>query len=435
MKKHIQTRLLRNDSFFILALCAVLIAGCGGGGGGTTPPATTTPSGDMFLLVTEPAQSGGVYNTASVTVQGQALAGSTVTVNGAVVTLDAYGSFSKSVALSTTSNPTTITVAGTGGGSTYTVARQVYYQDPSRCTLVYAAKDPTSGRDRIYDYDPAIPGSARAVSPDTANAVDSAPALSPDRKVVLFVRDINGSQSIVKVSCANSSVNYAIASGAHYSAPTWSKDGFNVAFASDASGNYEIYLMSNDGAGIRRVTTHAGLDDAPAFTADGATLVFSSNRVVTGGAGVAQKFNIWKVAVIPTTGTASLLYNAAAGQGPTCPQGAGNCSALNPDLNASNQLVFQFESICSATAGGTSPPATTCNDLYTMPMNTPTSVTRIDWSAGNYYTHPHWNAAGDTVAFLRTTTSGTAAMQVPITGGAPGAISEIGVANCSGPDW
>jgi Tol biopolymer transport system component len=68
-------------------------------------------------------------------------------------------------------------------------------------------------------------------------------------------------------------------------------------------------------------------------------------------------------------------------------------------------------------------------------MNTPTSVTRIDWSAGNYYTHPHWNAAGDTVAFLRTTTSGTAAMQVPITGGAPGAISEIGVANCSGPDW
>lgn len=419
------------------ALAAALAAGCGGGGGGgSSTPAPVTPTGDMFLIVTEPASSGKIYSASSVTVQGQALAGSTVTVNGSQVTLNSDGSFSRAVSLSTTSNPTTITIAGTGNGTTYTVSRQVYYQNQSRCTLVYAAKDPSSGRDRIYDYDPAIPGSARAISPDTANAVDSSPALSPDRTVVMFVRDINGTQSLMKSSCADSSINAAIATGARYSAPSWSPNGFDVAFSSDAAGNYEVYIMSNSGAGLRRVTTHAALDDSPVFTADGATLVFSSNRDTAGGAGVAQKSQLWKVSLSPVTGTPALLYNAAAGQGPTCPQGAGNCSALNPDLNTSDQLVFQFESSCGTTDGGTGAPAATCNNLYTMPMNTPTAITRIDWNANNYHTRPRWNTAGNAIVFLRTAATGvTSVMQASITGGVPGAVSETGLTECSGPDW
>lgn len=422
----------------LLATLTALAAGCGGGGGGggsTTPP-PVTPTGTMFLLVTEPAASGEIYNTSSITVHGQALADSTVTVNGTQVTLNSDGSFSRSVSLSTSSNPTTITVSGTGSGTTYTVTRQVYYRDQSLCTIVYAAKDPSSGRDRIYNYDPAIPGSARAISPDTGNAVDSAPALSPDRRSVLYIRDINGSQSLIKGSCASSSTYSTLASGAHYSAPTWSKSGANIAYASDASGNYNIYISTNEGTAATQVASHAGFDDAPTFTANGAILVFSSNRITSGGAGVAQKFNLWKVSIDPVPGTPSLLYNAAAGQGPSCPQGAGNCSALNPDLNASDQLVFQFESSCGTTGGTTDPPSSTCNNLYTMPLNTPASITRIDWSANNYFTRPHWNAAGSAIVFLKSAATGvTYAMQAPISGGVPGAVSETGLTDCSGPDW
>lgn len=422
----------------MLSALAVLLTGCGGGGGGTatTPPATTPPAttGTMFLLVSEPSSSGQLYTSSSLTVRGQTLAGATVTVNGASATVNSDGTFSKAVTLSSTSNPNTITVTAVGSSATYTINRSVYYQDASRCTLIYTATDPQSGRDRIFDVDPSIPGSARMISPDTPGATDSAPALSPDRRMVLFVRDINGAQSLMKVTCASSSVYATLATGAHFLAPAWSKNGTNIAFAMDSPGNYELFFMSGDGAGLTRVTAHSGFDDSPTFSADGTSLVFASNRNVNGGASVGQKFNLWRVTISPAVGTPSLIYNAAAAQGPTCPQGAGNCSALNPDLNASNQLVFQFETTCTTSSSATAPPGSTCNDLYTLPLNTPASITRLAWGT-NYYTRPRWNADGNSVVFLRTTSTGTAALQLPVVSGVPGSVSETGVSSCNAPDW
>ena len=182
------------------------------------------------------------------------------------------------------------------------------------------------------------------------------------------------------------------------------------------------------------MTAHAGFDDSPAFTADGTALVFASNRAVNGDASVGQKYNLWRVSISPAVGTPSLIYNAAAAQGPSCPQGAGNCSALNPDLNASNQLVFQFETTCATSGGSTAPPGNTCNDLYTMPLNTPSGISRLAWGT-NYFTRPRWNAAGNSVVFLRTTTTGTAALQVPVVSGVAGTVSETGVSSCNAPDW
>ena len=365
---------------------------------------------------------------------GQTLYGASVTVNGVSTTTASDGTFSRTISLSTTSNPTTITVQASANGTTYTIARQAYYHNISLCTLVYVAEDPQTGLDRVYDVDPAVPGSARIITPDAGGASDSDPALSPDRSAVLFVRDVNGSQSLMKVSCSDKNNAATLTNGAHFLAPAWSKNGANITFATDAPGNYEIYIMSNSGLGAQRVTSHTALDDSPAFIADGTALVFASNRNADGSAAVGQKFNLWRVAISPAVGTPALVYNAAAAQGPTCPQGAGNCSALNPDLNASNQLVFQFETTCTTNGGANDPPGNTCNDIYTMPLNTPSGITRVAWGT-NYYTRPRWNAAGSIVTFLRTTTSGTAAVQAPITSGVPGTLSDTGVTSCTSPDW
>ena len=430
------TTKIRWQTLIIAAVALVLTAGCGGGGGTTGGGGGGTNTQTFYLTVTTPATDGKIYTSSTITVSGETTSGSTVTVNGLSATVASDGSFTRTgVPISTTSNPTSVSVLATDGSTSYTVTRAVYYQNTSLCNLVYAKRDPRTGYDRIYDKDVTISTSERMLNEDTLGAAYHDPSVSPDRSKVAYIRTLSGTQSLMVRSCAATGSETALVSGAHYLSPAWSKDGTLIAYAGDASGNYDIYVVGATGGSSTQITTHGAMDDSPTFLADDSEIVFSSTRDTGGGASVGERSNLWRVEVTPPRSPA-LLYDPTAGQGPTCPDGNGNCSSYYPDLNANNELVFQFEYSCSAYAGTPDHPDGTCNEIQYLSMTTPTSITSTT-SGGNNFRRPRWYTSNTEIIVLKldsTVDKGTSSARIFITNGAATG-SQSAVSDCSSPDW
>lgn len=415
----------------ICTLLLAALAGCGGGGGGGTVTPPPTPGTAMpFLTVTTPSLDGTIVAAPTITVNGFSAVESTVTVNGSAVTVQSDGSFSlPGVAISTVANPTAITVISTTGTTVYTITRFVYYQDTTKCTLVYAKPDPRTGLARIFDIDPTITGSERMISPNAPGTVDSDPAVSPDRSTIVFVRTSGATQSVIKTPCTGAGALTTLATGAHFLSPAWSKSGAQVAYSSDAPGNYEIYTTSAAGGAATRITNHAARDDSPTWNSSDSAIVYSSNRNTNGDASIGARSNLWTVP-LNNLAAPALLFDPTAGTSPACPAGQGNCNYFNPDMNASNQLVFQFET-AGAAGGGQNPPGSALENIvyYTGPF---TAIT----AGSNYYTRPRWNAAGDKIVFTSTSGGATTVMQATIPNGVlSGTVTSTGATNASSPDW
>ncbi|MFH1538591.1 MAG: hypothetical protein ABIH66_06505 [bacterium] len=422
-----------------LSACAMaLIAGCGGGGGGGGGGGTPTGqcSGNFYLYVSNPDVDGKIYDTSSITVTGSASTclGS-VTVNGKSVALGSGGSFSTAVSIS--ANPTAITVTATGSGTTRTVTRNVYYQQASKCTLVYTATDPRTGATRIFDADPNIPGSARRISDDVPNSTDSAPALSPNRTSVAFIRNLDGVQNIYTIACTGSASAVWITNiitGFRYESVSWKKDGTTLAYASDLANDYDIYTNpASPGQVPTQITTLSAGDTSPTWTPSG-EIIFVSNRNTGGGAGTISQTHLWKVNP-STTDDPTILYDPANASAPACSLGAGLCSSSSPDINSSGTLVFQYTFPCTAArlaAASPDTPTGTCHNIYYLPSSStyPAAAT----SGNNVYLHPRWSETTTSVVYVNRNSGTDSLYRLPFSGSTPSTAASLGLTGGS-PDW
>lgn len=95
-------------------------------------------------------------------------------------------------------------------------------------------------------------------------ANDTAPAWSPDGKLLAFTSNREGKPQIYVMNADGSGLR-RVSNGIYSDfSPTWSPDGNWIAFASTRENQTDIYLMDRNGNNVTRLTTKTG--DRPAWT-------------------------------------------------------------------------------------------------------------------------------------------------------------------------
>ncbi|MBM3127031.1 MAG: hypothetical protein FJ009_00165 [Chloroflexi bacterium] len=96
------------------------------------------------------------------------------------------------------------------------------------------------------------------------DADDSAPAFSPDGKLLAFTSNRDGKAQIYLVNPDGTGLR-RLSNGVYSDfSPTWSPDGNWIAFASTREGQNDIYMMDRNGSNVTRLTTKSG--DHPVWT-------------------------------------------------------------------------------------------------------------------------------------------------------------------------
>ncbi len=99
------------------------------------------------------------------------------------------------------------------------------------------------------------------------------PALSPDRKEIVFV----SGGDIWSVSASGGTASLLVAHPATESRPMFSPDGRKLAFISNRTGNGDIYILDFDTNNLSRLTFDDAADNLDAWSHDGKWLYFYSN--------------------------------------------------------------------------------------------------------------------------------------------------------------
>jgi Tol biopolymer transport system component len=119
-----------------------------------------------------------------------------------------------------------------------------------------------------------------------SDALEDAPALSPDGKQLVFVSTRDGNADIFVMpfqpegpDASGDAVNLTRHKGGDFN-PAFSPDGKRIVFSSDRDGyrESEIYVMDADGSNVSRLTHSAGWDGSPAWSRDGRSIFFYSRR-------------------------------------------------------------------------------------------------------------------------------------------------------------
>ncbi len=121
---------------------------------------------------------------------------------------------------------------------------------------------------------------------------------------VAFVSDRDGGKSEIYSMGADGSNPARITNNnASDSAPAWSPDKEKIAFVRNLGGNDEIFVMNRDGSNEKRITNSPGLDAGPAWAPDGKRIAFESDRADGPG-------DIW-IINIDTDELSNVTHNAA----------------------------------------------------------------------------------------------------------------------------
>jgi serine/threonine protein kinase/Tol biopolymer transport system component len=103
------------------------------------------------------------------------------------------------------------------------------------------------------------------------------PAISPDGKMVAFVKTVNGHRDIfLQRVDGRSAIDLTAGSGVDNDEPAFSPDGNTIAFRSERDGG-GIFVMGATGESVRRVTSK-GYN--PAWSPEGKELVFAEQRTI-----------------------------------------------------------------------------------------------------------------------------------------------------------
>ena len=148
---------------------------------------------------------------------------------------------------------------------------------PDGRSLVFAAERGESAAD-IYRMD--LDGGGRRQLTDD-EAIDSAPAVSPDGTRIAFESNRDGNFEIYVMDVSGANVTRLTNDAASDMAPAWSPDGRRIAFTSDRDNraSADVYIMNADGSGVERLTDTLA-HWAPQFAPDGQRLAVQVDRDV-----------------------------------------------------------------------------------------------------------------------------------------------------------
>ncbi len=123
------------------------------------------------------------------------------------------------------------------------------------------------------------------IRPVTTNVggEEAEPAWSPDGKWLAFRRRLPGftSREIWVVRADGTGQRQVTKLNAASYGPAWSPDGKRIVFSSNANDDrYQLYEIGMDGKGLRRLTFQLGEYFDPSWSADGKTLIFERDGVV-----------------------------------------------------------------------------------------------------------------------------------------------------------
>lgn len=152
---------------------------------------------------------------------------------------------------------------------------------PDGTQIVYSASD-HSGYN-IYTLSMAGGTPTQLTS---GNAVDAAPAWSPDGLAIAFQSnrdDMNAGvvgerivNDIFVIPAGGGDPINLTKGDTDDAQPAWSPDGRLIAFASDRAGSYDLFSMGVDGTGVQTLTSEKGTESDPAWAPDGSQIAFVS---------------------------------------------------------------------------------------------------------------------------------------------------------------
>ena len=109
-------------------------------------------------------------------------------------------------------------------------------------------------------------GDPRALTPETWDALDRAPAWSPDGTKLAFVSDRNGWNNLGVLDVATGETRMLVEEPFEHSEPRWSPDGRYISFTRNEDYHYHIYRIPAGGGTPEKVTTMDGVNGGSSAT-------------------------------------------------------------------------------------------------------------------------------------------------------------------------
>ena len=109
-------------------------------------------------------------------------------------------------------------------------------------------------------------GDPRLLTPDMLNALDTAPAWSPDSKTIAFISDRNGYNNLGLLDVASGQTKMLLTEPIEHSEPRWSPDGKWVSFTKNLGYQYHIFKIAADGSQATQLTERGGVNGGSSAT-------------------------------------------------------------------------------------------------------------------------------------------------------------------------
>lgn len=113
---------------------------------------------------------------------------------------------------------------------------------------------------------PVSGGEARLLTPNTFNALDTAPSWAPDSKRIAFISDRNGFNNLGVIDVSTGEAKMLLTESIEHSEPRWSPDGRSISFTKNLNYQYDIFTIASDGGAARQLTDRVGVNGGSSAT-------------------------------------------------------------------------------------------------------------------------------------------------------------------------